>query len=409
MRKLSGEIYLDNAATSKPNIQAVHTMFPYLIGDEYYNPSSLYNSAKRVKKMISSVRTDILNKIRGETDDNLVFTSGGSEGNCTAIQGFFHWCLSKKKSGVVLYSDIEHKSITSMCEDLSEIYSLGNIELSCVKIPVDKKGFYDISELLKLIEFYHTKDYEVFVSLQYANNEIGTIQPIFRYISEIRSQDSRFRLREGKLVRTTIFVDAVQAYPEIDIDVQYLGIDIMSVSGHKFGCPKGIGFLYVRKGMPIKSLIYGSQNNGLRGGTENVAYIKCMGEILQNLHSQSRIQGIRNMRELRDYCIEQLKELGCELVGDNSSRLANNICVILPKGVSGEGMIYMLDSDNILISAGSACNSEKIGQSSVLKAIGIGDEENYRAIRISLSTEITKRQIDVLIDNIEKAIKVFTG
>ena len=375
------EIYLDNAATTKPKADVVMAMLPYLIG-KWYNPSSLYSKSIDINKTIENARETVGNFI-GASGKEIYFTSGGSESNCWAIQGFVKWCLRNDKRPIVITSSIEHKSIMECVGDLQEM---------AVFLAVDSSGFISSSELLHMLKTYSTKRNKVLVSIQYANNEIGTIQKI----KEIADLTHKYN--------GVFHTDAVQAFGHIPIDVTLEHIDMLSASGHKIGTPKGVGFLYKKENIGLTPLIYGSQMDGLRGGTENVANIVGMAKAVKLLGSTRDIN-LRNSHidVLRDYMIDRFENgFGCKLNGAISNRLPNNINVTFPQNLTGESLLYMLDMSNIYISTGSACNSHSIEPSHVLKAIGLSDEDAMKTIRISLPDNITKEQIDTVIDEIRK-------
>ena len=382
-------IYLDNAATTKVKPEVVTAMMPYLI-DKWYNPSSLYSEAVEVKNNIESARETIADFI-GAKRDEIFFTSGGSEGNCWAIDGFCKEVLSHNRIPIVITTKIEHKSILECVQK-----SLCSTDGYYVIIPVDNNGFVDLVTLQENLEYYYNQlKTDVLVSIQIANNEIGTIQ-------DIESISKLVHKYEGIL-----HVDAVQAFGQIPINVKELNIDMMTVSGHKIGAPKGIGFLYKNYSTNIKPLIYGSQMDGMRGGTENTAYIMGFSKAIELCNISA--EKISELCKKRDYFISKLiKEFGCKLNGDRRQRLPNNINVTFPQNITGESMLYMLDISKIYTSTSSACNSHSIIPSQVLKSIGLTDEEAMKTIRISISEDITYKDIDYIIDEIKKSIQLIS-
>lgn len=384
-------IYLDQAATSKPKQEVIDAMLPYLIGDKWHNPSSLYSSGVKVRQDIENARKTVADFI-GANPDEIYFTSGGSESNCWAIQGFVNGWFDSRCTPVVLTSNIEHKSIISCAEnnEIAKTHFIG----------VDKNGFIDVDELEKWLLYYISNDelynhYKILVSVQFANNEIGTVQPI-REVSDMVHH-------YGALLH----VDAVQAVGQIDIDVKKLGIDMMSASGHKIGTPKGIGFLYKSNDVEIMPLIFGSQEHGLRGGTENVPYIIGMSKAIELLNEEwiSKAHVYNN----RDYLIKLLEDNGCKLIGSRDHRLPNNVNIMLPEGCGAEETMLVLDMSGIMCSTGSACNSRMVEPSYVLKAIGLSDEEAARCIRLTLPNDITIDDIDYVVEEIKKCIKLLGG
>lgn len=377
-------IYLDEAATSKPKKEVIDAMMSYFT-EQWHNPSALYSVANKVKKDIESARKTIGDFINADSNE-IYFTSSGSEANCWAIQGFVNRCIAKGKDPCVITSVIEHKSIIE-CVD-----HLNNVDVHYIS--VDENGFIDITQLRNMLFRANICEYETLVSIQFANNEIGTIQNI----KDIAYEVHRF----GGVFHT----DAVQAFGHIPIDVKDLGIDMMSASGHKIGCPKGIGFLYKKSDVEINPLIYGSQMGGLRGGTENVPYImgmtKAVELIKEDVNYRFRLDVLRNA------FITQLKALGCKVNGSLEERLANNINVTFDQNITGESLVYLLDMSGIMVATGSACNSKSIESSYVLKAIGLNGEDAMKTVRITLPDDITMDDIDKVISELKKQIMLLS-
>ena len=375
-------IYLDNAATTKIKPEVVEAMLPYF-KEQWYNPSSLYNNATRVKQDIENARNIIGNFI-GADGKEIFITSSGSEGNCWVIQGFVNYCKRIGKEATIIISTIEHKSI-----------------LECVKyiganvcyVDVDEFGFINTEMLEDLMRNAYNKSNKMLVSIQFANNEIGTVQDIAEITRLVHKYNGIFH------------TDAVQAMGQIPINVKELDIDLLTCSGHKLGAPKGVGFLYKKNGIEIDPLIYGSQMDSMRGGTENVPYIIGLSKAIDDCDIGQK--AIDEMCRKRNYFINLLEcRFDCELNGDIYYRLPNNINVTFPNNLTGEALLYTLDISNIQIATGSACNSRSVEPSYVLKAIGLSDEQAMRTIRISLSNDITYEDIDKVIDEIDKAIRL---
>lgn len=374
-------IYLDAASTSKPNPKVIEAMMPYFT-DKWFNPSSLYSKANAVKQDIDNAKKIIADYINAEPDE-IFFTSSGSESNCWAIQGFVKNHNQSKILPTIITSNIEHKSIISCVEDMPV----------CLEyVSVDNDGFINMDELEDTLACAKKRYSDVLVSIQFANNEIGVIQ----HIKEIAELSHKY----GAIFHT----DSVQAFGQVPIDVNEFGIDMLTASGHKIGCPKGIGFLYKKNGIDIKPLIYGNQMNSVRGGTENVPYIIGMAKAVELLREDTEYQ-IR-LSVLRNNFISKLNTLGCKVNGSLDERLPNNINVTFSQNITGESLIYMLDTGNVYISSGSACNSKSIEPSYVLKAIGLSDEEAMRTIRITLPNDVTMNEIDCAASEIEKSIKL---
>lgn len=381
-------MYLDNAATTCIKQEVIDAMMPYLT-DRYFNPSSLYSDSTYVKIAIDNARKTIANFI-GAKPNEIYFTSGGSESNCWAIQGFVNSRLAKQRLPYIITTPIEHKSILECVDNqnMTVVYYLN----------VDENGFIDIDELNDVIGYLLSNGADasdILVSIQYANNEIGTVQDIIDVADTVHMYGCVFH------------TDAVQAFAHERYDqmnVDFLGIDMMSASAHKIGACKGTGFLYIRDGIEIKPLIYGSQMDGMRGGTENVAGIVGMAKAVELIKSDYDSERFLSMN--RDYFINKLIAIGCKLNGPSDNRLANNINVVLPYGINGETLLYSLDVDDIQISTGSACNSRSIESSHVLKAIGLSDRDAECSIRITIPDDITMDEIDGVVKYIDSSIKV---
>ena len=376
------EIYLDSAATTKVKQEVVDVMLPYFT-EQYYNPSSLYSPAVKVKEDIERARK-IVGDFIGASGDEIYFCSGGSEANCLAISGFCHRHNLQNIKPVIITSTIEHKSIMECVKNMiADVYYIG----------VDNNGLIKTEDLAKLLTNVCLWGKPLLVSFQLANNELGSIQRI-KSVSEMLNQ-----------VGGLLHVDAVQCVGQIPIDVNELGVDMLSASGHKLSAPKGTGFLYKRKGVEISPLIYGSQMDGLRAGTENVAGIMGMAKAVELCDVSE--DKIREMQSKRDYFIGCLEyKFGCKLNGHPIERLPNNINVTFPQNITSEAMLYCLDMSGIAISTGSACNSKSITPNYVLKEISLTNEDAMKTIRITLSNDITYEDIDKVINEIDKAIKL---
>ena len=387
-------IYLDSAATTKPKQEVIDAMMPYFT-EKWQNPSSLYSN---IKSEINEARQVIANYINAN-EDEIYFTSGGSESNCWAIQGFVNYWKKKCMCPAIITTSIEHKSII---ECLSNNFTINHHYLS-----VNECGFVDEKELIQWLEHYKKYECKVLVSIQMANNEIGTIQTIRRLANITHSYGAVFH------------TDAVQSFGKIKIDVNNYGIDLMSVSGHKFGCPKGIGFLYIRNDIQIEPLIYGTQERGMRGGTENVPYIMGMKkavEILNDLYIRDLTRNfvekeIIHFKAIAELNKQMFQKFGCVLNGAKSTfnRLHGIMSYRFPEeiNINIESLLLMLDMDDICVSAGSACNSHLNKPSHVLKAIGLSDDECSRTMRISFEYgTLTEEIVNKFISSLEKAIKI---
>lgn len=383
------KIYFDCAATTRPNLKAIEATIPYM-KDEWQNPSSLYADAVKAKEAVEVSRSRIAEFI-GATPDEIYFTSGGSESNCWAIQGFVHYWIARGYKPVVITSTIEHKSIIECVENL------------CVEthfVGVRKKGIVNKEQLEGLLERVSrdTENVKILVSIQMANNEIGWVQ------------DIEILTRLVHKYSGVLHTDAVQVIGHLPVDVHNLDVDMLSASAHKFGGLKGQGFLYIKQGIEILPLIYGSQNNGMRGGTENVIGIVNMATALIGCNISKRM--IDSKYAARDSLVESLERLPYSIDFNQSlaySSLPTIVSVTIQENVTAEGLLYLLDTANIQVSAGSACNSRSDEPSHVLKAIGLSDENAMRTIRISFDESITVGDISRFVAELDKAIKVMSA
>lgn len=364
-------IYLDNAATTKPKPEVISEIISSM-SDNWCNPSSLYKPAFDSKTALESARIIIADSIKAKPEE-IYFTSSGSEANNWALQGF----CKKYPNAHIITSEIEHKSIIESSKHIS-----GNIHY----VPVKVDGCFDIEYLEKLLIKFNSESIPLLVSLQYANNETGVVQDIRRISNIVHKYNAYFH------------TDAVQAYAHHNPSVKFCKIDMMSVSGHKLGCPKGIGFLYIKNGIQIEPLIYGSQERNMRGGTENLPYIIGFAKAVE-------LKNIYLTDAHRNYFEEKLEEIGCTINCKNSNcRLETIISCTLPDGLVGELFIYMLGFGGIYVSAGSACNSSSNKPSYVLKAIGLSDDEIRRTIRISFPDDIDKKTINIVVEHMKTII-----
>ena len=358
-------IYLDNAATTKTAPEVVEAMLPYFT-EHFGNPSSVYGFAAANKEVITRQR-EIIADTLGAKSNEIYFTAGGSESDNWALIATAEAYASKGKH--LITSKIEHHAILHTCEYLEK----KGFEVTY--LDVDENGIVDLEQLKSAI-----REDTILISIMYANNEIGTIQPI-REIGAIAHE-------HGILFHT----DAVQAFGQVPINVDENQIDMLSASGHKLNGPKGIGFLYIRKGVKIRSFIHGgAQERRRRAGTENVPGIVGFGKAVERAVSTMEAR-TKKERELRDYLIERIeKEIPyCRLNGDRTKRLPNNVNFSF-RFIEGESLLIMLDMKGICASSGSACTSGSLDPSHVLLAIGLPHEIAHGSLRMTLSEETTKR------------------
>ena len=383
-------MYLDVAGTTKVKPEVLKAMMPYLT-DEFYNPSSIYSDGVRVKRAIDNARESIAGFINADVNE-IYFTSGASESNCWAIQGYVFAGMMDFAKTEIVTTKIEHKSIME-CVDAME--HLGNNTGYCdvEYLDVDKDGFVNMKQLESVFKDREEPNYyDIIVSIQFSNNELGVIQDI-KAISDIIH-------KYGGILH----VDATQAFGQIPIDVKAMDIDMLSASAHKIGGAKGVGLLYKKKDIEIQPIIYGSQNAGQRGGTENVAGIVGFAKAVEL--ASDEMEDRLELSVMRDYFINELTRNGCKLNGTSVHRLPNNINVMLPEGIGSEELLYMLDLDDIQCSVGSACNSHSKKPSYVLKALGLTDEEAARSVRFTISSDITYDDIDYVVEKVVKIMKI---
>lgn len=385
------QLYLDSAATAKPNKEVLKAVMPYLT-DNFYNPSSIYSNGVRVRRAIDDARESIAGFINADADE-IFFTSGSSESNCWAMQGYLLAGVMDISTTSIVTTKIEHKSIME-CADAMERFGNATYYCDVTYLDVDKDGFVNMEQLESVFKDREEPDYyDIFVSIQLANNEVGTIQDI-KAISDIIH-------KYGGILH----VDATQAFGQIPIDVKSMGIDMLSASAHKLeGGFKGVGLLYKKKDIEIQPIIYGSQNDRQRGGTENCPGIVGFAKAVEL--ASEEMEDKLALSVMRDYFINELTRNGCKLNGTSVHRLPNNINVMLPEGIGSEELLYMLDLDDIQCSVGSACNSHSKKPSYVLKALGLTDEEAARSVRFTISSDITYEAIDYVVEKVVKIMKI---
>ncbi len=371
-------VYLDNAATTPLRKEALDAMMPYFI-DDFANPSSIHTLSRSPRAAVKEARALIAGTLNAEPSE-IFFTSGGTESdNWALISGAQ---MNLKKGNHIIVSTIEHHAILETADYLRR----RGFEVT--KVGVDSDGLIKMDELEAAIRPETT-----LISVMTANNEIGTIQPI--------TEIGKLAHDHGILFHT----DAVQAYGHIPLDVQMMNIDMLSVSGHKFGGPKGIGFLYVNKKIRLPPFMHGGeQENGRRAGTTNVPGIVGMAKAAEIAHANLADNAVR-MTDLRDHYIERIeKEIPyCKLNGHRTKRLPGNANFSF-QFVEGESLLMGLGMKGVSISTGSACASGSLDPSHVLMAIGVPHEIAHGSIRVSLSEDTTLEQIDYAVDAIKSTV-----
>lgn len=372
-------IYMDNAATTPVKQEVLEAMLPYFT-EKFGNPSSIYSISAENKKAITDAR-ELIAKTIHTTAENIYFTAGGSESDNWALKATAEAYEAKGKH--IITTKIEHHAILHTCEYLEK----KGFEVTY--LDVDENGIVDLDVLEKAI-----RPDTILISVMFANNEIGTIEPI--------AEIGKIAHDHGVLFHT----DAVQAYTQVPIDVDAMNIDMMSASGHKINGPKGIGFLYIRKGVKIRSFVHGgAQERRRRAGTENVTGIIGLAKAAEIAigNMQERTQ---NECVLRNHLIERIeKEIPyAKLNGDREKRLPNNVNFSF-QFIEGESMLIMLDGKGICASSGSACTSGSLDPSHVLLAIGLPHELAHGSLRLTISDETTMEDIDFVVDNLKQIVE----
>ncbi|MDU5807120.1 MAG: cysteine desulfurase family protein [Peptoniphilus harei] len=371
-------IYMDNAATTKITDSVFEAMLPYL-KENYGNPSAIYSLGQRSRAAIENSRIKIA-EILGVKASEIYFTSSGSESDNWALKG----SLLPNQENHIISSKIEHPAVLN---SLKKIESWGG---QASLVSVDEEGFVDLREIENSIE-----DSTRLISIMFANNEIGTIEPLAD-ISKIA--------REKNILFHT---DAVQAIGNVKFKIKDIGVDMLSLSGHKLGAPKGVGVLYLKEGIDLDNFLDGGeQERGRRASTENLASIvglaRAMEDAYNNIEDYSSYT-----RDLRDYTIEKLLNIdGIILNGPRENRLPGNINITL-KNTKPQTMVQYLDMFDICVSSGSACAAGSINPSHVLRAIGRSEEDSLSMLRLSLNHENTKEECDFVVEKINQGMKKF--
>lgn len=372
-------IYLDNAATTKTAPEVVDAMLPYFT-EMYGNPSSVYSFSQKSKEAITKARETIAGAI-GAASNEIYFTAGGSEADNWALKAAAE--AYRAKGNHIITTKIEHHAILHTCEWLEK----QGFEVTY--LDVDENGTVKLNELKKAI-----RPETILISAMFANNEIGTLQPI--------AEIGKLAKEHGILFHT----DAVQAFGQVPIQVDELHIDMLSASAHKLNGPKGIGLLYIRKGVKIRSFVHGgAQERKRRAGTENVPGIVGFGAAVERA-VRTMEERTEKETELRDYLIERmLKEVPyTRLNGHRFHRLPNNTNFSF-QFIEGESLLIMLDMDGICGSSGSACTSGSLDPSHVLLAIGLPHEIAHGSLRLTLSDETTKEELDYVVESVKRIVE----
>ena len=370
--------YFDHAATTPVREEVIKEMIPYF-GIQYGNASTMYSLGRNAKKAMNISRKKIEHALNADSNE-VYFTSCGSESDNLAIKGFAY--ANRNRGNHIITSKIEHHAVLDTCK------SLEKQGFKVTYLNVDKNGFIDLNELENAID-----NTTILISIMFANNEIGTIEPI-KEIGTI-----------AKKHNITFHTDAVQAIGNVKIDVKELNIDMLSLSGHKFYAPKGVGALYVKKGIEFEKIQDGGeQENNKRAGTENVSEIVGMGAAIELIYREFDAYN-KNLKELRNYFLSEIqsKISNITINGDLEKRLPGNVNISF-ESISGGELLYELDKRGICASAGSACSTSNPMPSHVLMAIGLNSKLAENTLRITFGNDNTKKDVEFVINELEKIV-----
>jgi len=366
-------IYLDYASTTPIDEKVLKAMAPYF-GDVFYNPSSIYSLGLLAKDAVDKSRK-VIAKFLNCQEEEIIFTSGGTESDNLAIFGY----LENFESGHIVTSEIEHPAVYEAFKKLEGKFKVTYLQ-------PDSNGLISPADLKKAL-----KQNTVFVSIMYANNEIGTIQPIKEFTKILKNHKAVFH------------TDACQATGYLEMDVKKLGVDLLTLNGSKIYAPKGIGVLYKKKEVSIApQIVGGDQELGLRAGTENVPGIVALARAVEIISSKNA----KKEKQLQDYLIRELMQIkGVKLNGSRVRRLPNNINISV-QGVEGESLLLDLDKQGIAVSTGSACSSRDLKPSRVIRAIST-EKNAHESLRVTLGRFTTKKEIDIFLKVFKNSIKRF--
>ena len=375
-------VYADNAATTPMSESVFEAMKPFLT-EHYGNPSSLYRIGREARRAVTEARMKVARALNAKDPSEVIFTGGGSQADNLAIRGYVKGRSARGKKHIIT-SKIEHHAVLYTCEALEkEGYPVTYLD-------VDAQGHVDLEQLKSVIT-----DQTALVTIMAANNEIGTIQNL-KAISEIAHA-------HGAVFHT----DAVQAVGHMPLDVQEMGIDMLSLSAHKFRGPKGIGALYVRKGIALEPLVYGGgQERGLASGTENVAGMVGLGQAIEDATGEHLAEKMGYVKKLTDRLVKGIMDAipYTHYTGDPVNRLPGTASFVF-EAIEGEGLILRLDLAGICGSTGSACSTGSLDPSHVLMAIGLPHEIAHGSLRLTLGEQNTEEDVDYLIENVTKVVE----
>ena len=371
-------IYMDHGATTPMRSEVLEAMMPYFT-ESFGNPSSIYTLAQETRNAVEDSRRFVANSI-GSRASEICFTSGGTEADNAAIKGV---AMSMKNLGNhIITTSIEHHAVLHTCHQMEQF------GFDVTYIPVDDKGFVSAKDILDAIT-----DKTILISVMLANNEIGTIQPIKEIAKKIREYSDK----NGKTI--VFHTDAVQAVGHLPVDVKDLGVDMLSISGHKFYGPRGVGALYIKRGTPFEPLIIGGgQERQRRSGTENVPGIVGLSKALELSVKEMELESSRQIK-IRNHIFDYLKKNMDDILinGDQINRLPNNVNVSFP-GIEGESILLALDLGGVSASSGSACSAASIEPSHVLLAIGRSAEQARGTVRITIGRTTTDEDVQYMLN-----------
>ena len=371
-------MYLDNSATTQVSEEVFKEMEPYFI-EEFGNPSTLYGIGCESKKALNLARQRVADSINAKPEE-IIFTSGGSESDNLAIKGVAFKLAKKGKH--IITTNIEHPAVKNT------LGFLESLDFKVTYLPVNADGVIEIDDLKEAIT-----DETILITVMHANNEIGTIQPIGEIGKIAREKGIKFH------------VDAVQSFGKIEVDVEKLNIDLLSLSSHKINGPKGVGALYIRKGTKISNFLYGgAQESKHRAGTENVAGIVAFGKAAE-LADVNFDEHVKHSSQLRDYMMAEIEKRIPDVYvnGDKDHRHPGNLNVTFKK-IEGESILLMLNHMGISVSTGSACSSKSLEPSHVLTALGVNEEDIHGTIRFTVGDFTTKEDVDYVLDTLEEIV-----
>lgn len=379
------EIYLDNAASTKPNSKLIELVSSCM--SEYYgNPSAMHKVGYQAKMVLDAQRERIAKVLGGVKFSEIIFTSGGTESDNLAILGVARANFSKGKH--IITSQIEHHAVLEPCRKLEK----EGFEITY--LPVDRYGMVDVGDIRKALR----KD-TILVSIMYANNEIGTVQPISEIAKAIQEHNEKTK------AKVLFHTDACQAAGYLDIDVKKLGVDMLTLNGSKTYGPKGVGILYVKSGIKLEPLMYGGgQESGIRPGTENLAGIMGLAEALESANSDREKESAR-IKKLGDKLIKGILKIPKTILnGHPEKRLPNNVNITI-LDIEGEALLLHLDRKGIYVSTGSACASKTLEPSHVILATGLPYEAAHGSIRFTIGRETTEDEIDYVLNTLPQIVE----